>query len=543
MKINFKRIPKMTDLFLDYIYDFQKEKEFYSIPPYEESEYNKLFNNLYNNNYERDLIVNVLKEQNFKFGNSQTTIESIDRLKRRDTFVIITGQQVGLFGGPMYTVYKAMTSINLARYLTMTTPYTFLPLFWVEGEDHDFDEVKSSNIIDKDNNLLTLTYEPETPFQGQSAGSVVLDEGINRLTEKYAESIHDTEYNNDILAELRKCYTPGKTMAEAFSRWLVYLLGRYGLIIVDPSNQQLKRAALPVYIKSLEMHESQINPVFERTNRNLKEAGYHCQVGHRQDTLDFFYSNPNRLPFIKQNGEYNLKGTRTNLSKQQLLESLNNEIESFSPNVILRPQVQDYLFPTAAYVAGPAEIAYFAQFKDLYEIFGNTMPIIYPRKSLSILEGKIDKIMHKYCISTKNIFGSRESLEHRIIKEQMPEDLQLTIEDSRKGIQANLDELEKAATAYSPELKSVLGKVKSRIIKDLTYAESKITQAEEQKNQIVREQIDKVFTNILPNGSLQERTLNILSFLYKYHHKMIYSLMELTCCKHEIDHIVWKVDV
>jgi bacillithiol synthase len=344
MRLAFRDIPKTSDLFLDYLYDFERVKEFYRCPPYDENSYYELFEKLLNRHYHRDVITDILKEQNRRFGNSEQTISSIERFRRKDTFVIFTGQQVGLFGGPLYTLYKAMTAVNIARYLTLTTHYTFLPLFWIEGEDHDFDEVRTARIINRNNEIIDLSYEPETPHSGECVGDIVLDDNILKLIEKFDLETIPTEFKQDILENLKNCYKPGRTMADAFAIWLVNLLGPYGLIMVDPSDPGLKELALPVYHKALEKHESEIMPAFTEAGEKLRNAGYHVQVGHKDEVINFFYNRPARKPFEKENGTYILRDTDKRYTREKLENLLREDVKNFSPNVILRPQVQDHLF-------------------------------------------------------------------------------------------------------------------------------------------------------------------------------------------------------
>jgi bacillithiol synthase len=543
MRLAFREIPKTSELFLDYLYDFDKVKDFYNYPPYDENSYGELFEKLRNRQYHRDVITDILKEQNIKFGNSEVTVSSIERLRRNDTFVIFTGQQVGLFGGHLYTLYKAMAAVNMARYLTMTTHYTFLPLFWIEGEDHDFEEVRTAHIINRNNEITDLVYEPTLPYRGECVGDIMLDDNIKELTVKFDIETIQTEFKPDILENLKRCYKPGRTMAEAFAMWMTYLLGAYGLIMVDPSDPRLKELALPVYHKALDKHDSEIIPAFRETSQKLRDAGYHVQVGHKDETVNFFYNKPARIPFEKENGTYILRDTDRRYSGEELENLLREDVKNFSPNVILRPQVQDHLFPTALYVAGPAEVAYFAQFRKIYEIFGTPMPVIYPRKSLTLVENRVSKLMDRYDIDAADIFRNREETEKRIFMEEMPENLRSAIQNAKDNIFEQLDLLQKISSEFDPNLKGPLGKLKGKVSREISQAESKITGAVEEKNRIVSDHLDKIFNNLVPSGTLQERYLNILSFIYKYHHKLIYGLMELTCCKHEKKHIVWKVDL
>lgn len=542
MKISFKEIPGLSALFQDYIYDFEKIREFYNINPLKEEEYPGLFRELSEKTYHRDKLAMVLREQNKSFGNYENTINSINHLKRENTFVIFTGQQVGIFGGPLYTLYKAMTCINLARYLTMTTPYTFLPLFWVEGEDHDFEEVRKTGFINRDNKGDSLVWDPRIPFDGRCVGDIKLDSSISALIDRFSESVIDTDFKESIINNLKECYKPGETLAGAFSRWLTRLLGQYGLILVDPSHPKLKEMALPVYLKSLQDHDF-VNTALGNASEKLKKSGYHAQVGHRPDTLDFFYHDPRRLPIIRDDGRYYIKKTSLSFTQDELKTLLEKEIVNFSPNVLLRPQVQDALFPTAVYVAGPGEIAYYAQFKGVYKVFDTPMPVIYPRKSLSIVEGRTGRTIKKYNISPKEIFGDPHNLEKRVLMEQVPEQLKDEMAVFEKTVYEGLDKVSGIARNFDPELVSVFANLRKMMDKDLSHGRSRVLSAFDKKDRQIRDQLEKVLTGLYPESALQERKLNILSFLYKYNLPLIYRLMERTCCSHDTGHLFWEVEL
>lgn len=216
MKINFEDIPETTELFIDYLYNFDRVRSFYKWSPYDEDKYEEHLSILSSRSYHRQLLADVLKEQNRRYNNSEMTISSIDRILKDDTSVVFTGQQVGFLGGPMCTIYKAMTAINLARYLTMTTRHTFLPLFWIEGEDHDFEEIRNVYLVDKQNKLARLRYEPVKPFDGQCVGSMILDETVSDMIDKYREMTHPTDFRDEVIEALENCYSPGKNLTEAF---------------------------------------------------------------------------------------------------------------------------------------------------------------------------------------------------------------------------------------------------------------------------------------------------------------------------------------
>lgn len=542
MKIKFNQIPKTTRLFLDYLYDFEKVQDFYRFAPFQWIDFTIQFDTLQNNFYHRDKIAEILIEQNKRFGTSQKTLKSIEKIKDKTTAVVFTGQQTGLFGGPLYTIYKALTAVNLAQHLTQHTPYTVLPFFWVEGEDHDFEEVRTANIIDKDNKLINLSWEPEKPFEGEIVGDMTLDQGIEQLIEKYRDNTFDTEFKDEVIDALKEHYKPGNTMVQAFAGWLTQLLGKHGLIMVDPSDHRLKKLAVPVYEKCLDRHRYEINQTLTKTNKELEKRGYHSQVGHRMDTLDFFYHEPRRLPFYREGETYFIKNTTLSFTKEELKGFIKDNYTRISPNVMLRPQVQDYLFPTVAYVAGPSEAAYYAQFKGIYDIFENPMPVIYPRRSITIMEKSIKKLIKKFDIEFKDVLGDKQELEKKIVSSLYPESLKQTIEETQANILQSLQKLEKESAAFNSNLIPVIKRLQGRMMKELSSTETRIANEIEKKDAIVRNQIEKLFVNVYPNGGLQERQLNILNYLYKYGFSLIDALRCLTCPLNEAEHTLWEIE-
>lgn len=540
MKINFKDIPKSSRLFLDYLYDFEKVREFYNFAPFETVEFTIQFEKLRKREYRRDEIADILTEQNKKYGASPETLKSIQKVRDKNTFVVFTGQQIGLFGGPLYTLYKALTAINLSCYLSKHTPYTVLPLFWVEGEDHDFEEIRSAYITGKNNEPVELRYEPSEPFDGRPVGSLALDESITSLIDKYEASIHKTDFSESTVQALRECYKPGRTLADAFACWLTYLMRHLGLILADPSDRRFKQMALPVYETSLLKHRYEINNELTRVNERLLELGYHNQVGHRMDTLDFFYHDPIRKPFFRKDERFYLKDSDLNFSKEELLQFIRENVADFSPNVMLRPQVQDYIFPNAAYVAGPSEIAYFAQFKGIYEIFGTPMPVIYPRRSITIMENKVQSIFEKYNINFTDVFTDKRDLKMKIIRDNYPQSLSDTIEETKKLITLQLEKLEKEAGEFNANLTPVIKRLEGRVSKELQSAETRLAHEMEKRDNIMKSQVDKLFVNVYPENRLQERFLNILNFLYKYDLKFVDAVRCISCLEHEAFHSVWE---
>lgn len=517
MQINYSDIPGNQNLFLDYIYEFENVSTFYPKNFRSNDDFAKTFDELmsYNRPHRKE-ISKIIKKQYSNYKISKQTESNISSLASEKTFAIITGQQVSLFGGPLYTIYKTITAIKLSRLLKEKySDFNFVPIFWMEVDDHDFDEVASINIFDKENKYRTFNYDDglEKETNRGSVGNIKFNSTIEHTLADLDDALRDNEFKDEILLLLKECYKEGKTFKEAFKELFVKLFDEYGLIVFDPQDSAIKNILLPIF-------EKEINDFETHTTTNVLKSAeleevYHAQVKVKPVNL-FFTDKTGRHIVEPVEGGFRFKGRRKKLNKAELLNLLYFDPSSFSPNVLLRPICQDYLLPTAAYVGGSSEISYFAQVMPNYKFFDVVSPIIFPRSSATIIESHLLSIFEKYNLSLTDFYFDKNILIEKIVEIVSEFNFDELFSKSGVEISTTLNKLKENLLSVDNSLAKPIEKSIMRIEQTLSTLKIKSKSAEERKHKTVIAQLQKVRDAVYPNENLQEREISFFYFANKY---------------------------
>lgn len=504
-------------LFTDYIDNYSHVKDFFIGDFRDKKLWESRLNAVTHREINRSAIAQVLLNQNRDYHCGIKTLANIDLLLSENTVAIVTGQQVGLFTGPLYTLYKILTTLKLTEQLSQQYPdYNFVPIFWLEGEDHDIEEVSSFSFLNASNELQRLSYADEERHKGNNAGaagSVNLDESIGILFSSLRQSLLTTEYSQKVFELFETAYQKGMTFSRAFIHLFNVLLENSGLIFFDPHNPDTKKILTPVFEQELQNVSKTCQLVI--TQSEMLEMQYHAQVKPRAVNL-FLFHNGGRYAIEPHEHGFALKGTRRTFTKEEMIELLNQDPNLFSPNVVLRAICQDYLFPTLAYVAGPSEVAYFAQFKLLYENFNIPEPIIYPRCSATIVEERIQKIINKYGLQSKDFFTDIDALKARITASISDFKVEELFSNTFGTVSESLTSLKDGLESIDPTLVPAMENTLVRIQGALNNLKEKTLSAQVRQHEISLRQLDKVAISLFPNSNLQEREMNIIYFLNKY---------------------------
>lgn len=538
MFINFSDIPGHQKIFLDYLYNFNNVKDFYNSNFNNKEEYLKKFKAVSEsrNNSRQDLN-EILTDQYKNFDPSKKTSENILSLKSDKTLAVVTGQQLGIIGGPLYTFYKIITAIKLSRHLSERyDDYNFVPVFWLEGDDHDFDEIRSVNLISENNSLTKISYNDTIPDEEDrgSVGQLKINDSINSFFQEIDEELRNTEFKEDLISKLKNFYSIGKTFKESFKELIFWLFDEEGLIIFDPQDAKVKNLLKPVFkkeINNFRQHSEKLVSV----SAKLEEL-YHTQVKVRPVNL-FYSNNDGRYLIEPVENEFRLKRKRIKFTKEELINKIDAEPENFSPNVLLRPICQDFILPTAFYVGGPSEVAYFAQINPLYNFFDITHPIIYPRSSVTILEKNINSIIDKYNLEINDVFEDPEKLKEKVLKSISDIVLDDIFNRSQNQIEIAFDQLKEKLFEFDKTISDASKKYKQKIFHYLDELKGKALESQKKKYEITLRQLDKVSNSIFPNSNLQERELNFIYFAHKYGMdvlKRIFNEIEINKFKHQI---------
>ncbi len=437
-------------------------------------------------------------------------------LQEKTTLAVVTGQQLGILGGPLYTFYKIITAVKLCNNLNERyDDYTFIPVFWLEGDDHDFDEVKSINIIDEANNLKKISYVDEMPEEENkgSVGFLKLNPDINRFFDELNTELRDTEFKGDILSKLKSFYSEGRTFKDAFRDLIFWLFDEYGLVIFDPQDTEVKKLLTPVFKKEISGFRAHSEKLVN-VSAKLEEE-YHAQVKVRAINL-FFHTDEGRYLIEPVENDFRLKRKRKKFTYDELQSLIEKEPERFSPNVLLRPICQDYLLPTAFYIGGPGEISYFAQVTPLYSIYQVEPPIIYPRSSATILEKNISSLLEKYELSLEEVFTDPDILKNKVLGIISPNSLDDIFSQVSNEIELTYDKLKEKLFEFDKTVADASTKYRQKSIHYLDELKGKALDAQKKKHEVTLRQIDKLNTAIFPASNLQERELNFIYFANRY---------------------------
>ncbi len=539
MYINYSDIPTHQNLFLDYIHEFENVERFYGKHFRAVDQYLPFFQQLSaKERPQRQLIFEIIQTQYSNRVISKKTQQNIELLNSKKTIVVATGQQLGLFGGPLYTIYKSITAIKLCSYLKeIYDDFNFVPLFWLEGDDHDYDEVRNFSLLNHENQLLNLKYDDgqiDEVNRGAIA-SLKFNQNIENVFAELTAGLRETEFKAPLQELLASIYQNDKTFLESFRELMIHLFDEFGLIVFNPTDSAVKKVLSPIFEKELTEFGDHTGLLVERS-AELEEL-YHAQV--KVKPINLFFNDEKERLLIEptETGEYRLKGKRKKFTKEEILNQLELSPEKFSPNVLLRPICQDFLFPTAFYVGGPGEISYFAQVSPLYKIYNIDEPFIYPRSSATIVEKGVKTILEKNNLEYVDIFTEEEELISKIVAASSEINLEALFQNTAEEINNSLNQINQLLPLIDKSLGDLTVKSKSRIDETLNSLKAKAVEAEKRKYETTIRQVSKVRNVLYPNSNLQERELNWIYFANKYGIdivKWIYNELAINKFEHQI---------
>ncbi len=504
-------------LFLDYVGNFDAVAPFFNGNYRSDDDWRAVLQRVSARTLDRSSLVQILQDQNRNFQCGVRTLANIDKLINDNCVAVVTGQQVGLFTGPLYTIYKALTAIKLAHSLASRFPeYEFVPVFWLEGEDHDVEEITGVSFFSASNEFASLRYAVPGFVPGKnmgSVGSMELSESVDALFAELERQLLPTEFTPKVLELLRAAYQRGMTFNRAFVHLFNVLVEDSGLIFFDPADTRSKKMLAPVFHHELTAGSRTCQLVIDQSE--ALEKRFHAQVKPRPINLFLLHAG-GRHPIEPHSDGFTLKGVRQHFRQDDLLQLLQTFPEQFSPNVVLRPICQDALFPTVSYVAGPAEVAYFAQFGPVYREFDLVMPIIYPRASMTILEERIEKTIHRFQLRFADLFRDVELLKQQVAVHISDLDLNAVFATSQEDLERVLSQLRPTLQALDQTLLGPLDTTVGKSVQNLNVLKEKAIAAQKRQHEAALRQVERAAGALFPGGALQERSLNIVYFLNKY---------------------------
>ncbi len=533
----FEGIPGQSKLFIDFLKNSKDIQKFY---PSKNTDLKQLSKDvLANYEVERDVLCDILKAENEELSAGSYTLGSIEKLRDEDCVAVVAGQQAGLFSGAMYTIYKAISAIKLAKDLT-DQGIKAVPLFWVASEDHDLEEANETFAMDQTGGIETIANELFEIEAGTPVEFVNLGEQVGATIDSYFAALPTTDFSTQTRSLLEGVYQAEATFGSAFARLMLELFGRHGLILVSPMNKDLRKLCAPIFGEAIRKHE-QITDRLRQRDLELADLGYHSQVLVSEDFFPFFHIDKKRkrnaLRFDKENRKITSLGTEDVFTKEDLLKIAMDTPEQLSPNALMRPVIQDYLFPTVSFYGGSAEVAYFAQNEVIYETLGRPVNQIRHRASFTVIEPKSKRTLDRYRLDFEDMFLNEEDLLGKVIDEFVAGDTANTFENVERSIKEQLSRLEKQLLSSEPTLADNLANRRKKILWHIETLKKKFHKAELLKNEVLKRRIHFVKSSLCPRNSLQERTINIFYYLNAYGPNFIdwvYNAVDLDEKEHQL---------
>ncbi len=498
-------VPHTTALYSSYLTDFPKVSDFFAHPPTLQAVQTasgevKIDPGL------RRKVAEILRGQNRAFGADHSTETALDQFAS-GAAAIVSGQQVGLFSGPSYTIYKILSALRL-RDEMRAAGQEAVTVFWLATEDHDLAEVNHC-LWPVKGGAERLELAPAHAGR-RRVGEIPLGAGISEILERALQSLEGPSLPH-LSAALRAAYQPGETYGSAFGKLLANLFAGSGLILIDALSPALHLLSMPLYGACLEQHKEIAQDLLARSE-TLESRGFHAQVKvAAQTTLLFVDSEGERQPLRSENGHFLLGGKR--LSPQQVRDLLASAPERFSPNVLLRPIVQDFLLSTAAYVAGPAEIAYFAQASVVYQRLLGRMPVMMPRAGFTLVEPHPAGLLRKYGLELPDLFVGRAAFRKKMEAALLPPGLAQKFDQCQQAIRGMLQDLREPVTRLDSTLGGALETAENKILYQFTHLQEKVSRALAFRTEVLDRHERELAELLYPNDELQERSICFLPFL------------------------------
>ena len=534
----FAQIPHTTRLFTDFLAYSPSVQPFYPHSPHFSDWAKAQATTIQYDPSRRERVSAIVERQNKSWDASPQTFANINRL-RQGAAAIVTGQQVGLFGGPMFAIYKALTAVKLAEEAT-AAGVEAVPVFWLATYDHDLAEVNHVSIPGPDGLLRKLSTSSHG-IAGAPVSDVHMGAEILPVVEEAASLLGDSEATQ----LLRESYRPGETLGSAFARLCAHLFGPWGVILLDASDAELHRVASPIYRTAVERAEELDASLLDR-GAALESAGYHQQVKVTSSSVLLFAISERartaihrRVAGANQAAEFVIGGEAgaEKLSSAELLDRIASLPENFSPNVLLRPVVQDYLLPTLAYTGGAAEAAYFAQVGAVYELILSRVTPIVPRFSATLVEPKVQRWLGQYGIAVPDTFHGPEALRQTLASRTLPAGLQEAFERANKSVEESFSGLKDALAKLDPTLVEASQTGASKVKYQLDRLRERAVAAELRRSEVVSRHAEALSQALYPQNALQERGVAGIYFVARHGMELLRSMHEglrTDCHDHQI---------
>jgi len=523
LAVDIRRFPWIRRLATDYAFAYERVAPFFAGDPASPQGWADAIGRRHAHKGSPEAIARVVAQQQERRNAPAAARAEAAHLADARTVVIITGQQAGLFGGPLFTLLKAITTMKLAQQIQRAHNVHVVPVFWIDAEDHDWPEVNQCTVLGAD-------LEPHVVALGDLAGAghlpigrLTLDDQVTPAVDRLAQALPDTGFRDTLVEGLRQAYRPGAGMAEAFGCWLEATLGDRGLVVFDASDPAAKPLVRDLFTRELST-PGETARLADKAGTALVSAGYHSQVTPHGGSVSLFHLNDGRAPIRVSDGRATVADRETTLTA--LIDEAQRDPHHFSPNVLLRPVVQDALFPTICYVAGPNELAYLGQLREIYDYFQVPMPLMYQRATATIADSATLRFLTRYDVALEALQPQDEAALNQLLEGQLPPTVEQAIQGAASTIEERMASIATAVPQIDPTLEGAVQSTLGRMQHDLKTLHNKVIQAAKRRDETLRRQFKHAQALTFPHGHPQEREIACVWFLNRYGPGLVDRLME-----------------
>jgi bacillithiol biosynthesis cysteine-adding enzyme BshC len=465
---------------------------------------------------DRGRLADALQRYNETIGNDAAALEQVRALRNGEALAVVGGQQAGLLTGPLLVMYKAITIVQAARQASERLGRPVVPVFWIAGEDHDWDEVDHIQVLTNRNEIEKLRLVKKTALRTSVSRTPVTPEEWANILGQLDTLLMDTEYKNDWMDMLHGFAAESRTLTDLFARMLARLFGRYGLVLLDSDDPVLRRVEAAFFERLIVENETLCEALLSG-QRRVRELGYPVQAEVGDNAANLFLFEQGERTLLHREGDFfvNKRGS-VRLTKEQLLQRLRTSPESFSNNVMTRPLMQEYLFPVLATVLGPGEIAYWALLKQGFAAMGMKQPPIVPRVEATLLEGAVQKHMRKYELTVEDVAERFEERKRDWLKAQDSLRLEERFAEVKRQFRASYEPLLELIGGLNPGLRKLGDTNLNKITEQIDYLLAKAVEAQNAQFDAALRQHERIRLSVLPLGKPQERVYNVLAYLNRY---------------------------
>lgn len=526
-KLSFKELG-FSKLFCDYSSQSPDLLPFFEYNPFDP---NSLINRVHKKReFESERLKKALEVYNpdhLLHDNARKNLREL--LENPQARTIVTGQQLTLAGGPLYTMFKILTTISESKKLSDKTGNPIVPIFWLADEDQDFEEIATVTVpVGTDYQSVTLD---EPTVISQRAGFIPVTESVISKIEELLKLLPATDFHGEISTLLKEAYKIGQTHNDAFAELILKLFSRFGLLVFGSARPESRRLLNDTF-KSLILKSAEIHDALEKTSKKL-EANYHRQVSVSPSNWFICKEDGSRSKLNLENGIWTTVDGKS-FTTDELAEKAFEDPDLLSPNVFMRPLLQDVLLPNLAIVAGPGEVAYYAQTRELYSVCGMTMPVVIPRFSGMLIEPSIEKNLSELPFLIADFAKRHEDLETEFVQKSQEHDLNAFFEQWSNEISALAESKIGVIESVDPTLVGTLKRIESDQNNALNQLKGKTFKAVKTKQDVQIKRIHRVQSNLFPGRVLQERGIGFIYFLNKYGFELLDQLLDVVNC-HTLD--------